>query len=255
MKKFVVMCLAATLLVQGQAFAAESMTSTAGNAILWVQTSAEYRALCYQAYNAALAQVKAAKDSSSSGGCNASSGKPLAIVLDCDETVVDNSPFFEETFKSLDENTSMESTLRKFGEWIASGKAKAMPGALEFLQNVDALGAAIFYVTNKPEGMKPATLTHMKSLNFPQVDDAHVLLNSGDSNKEPRFTEIEKSYNVVVYLGDSMHDFPIGMYGQDSAGRKAITDEKRADFGKKYIVLPNPMYGSWMGGMSSNYGK
>ena len=249
MKKFVVMFLALMLLVQPQANAAESVKNSAGDGLLWMQTSAEYRALCYQAYNTALEQVKAATASFKSGD------KPLAIVLDCDETVIDNTPFFAELFKNADENISLESTMAKFGEWIASGKAEAIPGAMEFLKNVDALGAGIFYVTNKPESMKPATLTHMLSLDFPQVDEVHLVLNSGDSNKEPRFSEIEKSHNVVVYLGDSMHDFPIGMYGQDSAERRSIVDIQREQMGKKYIVLPNPMYGSWMAGMSSNYGK
>lgn len=249
MKKLVVMFLAVMLFVQSQAEAAKSLKDSAGNGVLWMQTSAEYRALCYQSYNTALERVKTAAASFKSGD------KPLAIILDCDETVVDNSPFFVELFKHLDGNTSLESTMAKFGEWIASGKAQAMPGALEFLKNVNALGAAIFYVTNKPENMKPATLTHMKSLDFPQVDEVHLVLNSGDSNKEPRFSEIEKSYNVVVYLGDSMHDFPIGMYGQDSEARRSIVDAQREQMGKKYIVLPNPMYGSWMAGMSSNYGK
>jgi|GEM_PF-303538 len=55
-------------------------------ALLWMRTSAEYRALCYQGYNAALMAIDRAQANPA-----ARSGKPLAIVLDCDETVTDNT--------------------------------------------------------------------------------------------------------------------------------------------------------------------
>ena len=252
MKKFTITFLAFALLTAGTASAAETKPAiSVSDAIVWMQTSAEYRALCYQAYNTALERVKSAAGNFKSGD------KPIAIILDCDETVVDNTPFFAALFSMDLEGESSASIFMMLADWINSGEVTAMPGAANFLNAVDKLGAAIFYVTNKPAIMKEATLISMKAMKFPQVDDAHVLLDDGQSDKEYRFRKIEEDYNVVVYLGDSAHDFPIGMYGKNMNQRNAIADVNRELFGQTYILLPNPIYGSWMSlmGGASSYGN
>ncbi|MBQ9432871.1 MAG: 5'-nucleotidase, lipoprotein e(P4) family [Synergistaceae bacterium] len=213
------------------------------DALLWVQTSAEYRALCYQAYNSALERVRAAAESAKSGD------KPLAVILDCDETVIDNLAVDASVFDTD------ASSGRLLPEWWKAAEALAMPGAEEFLNAVDALGVSIFYVTNRPESAKADTMRNMKALNFPQVDERHTVLTSSSRQKEARFSKIEEDYSVIVYLGDSAHDFPIGIYGRNMTERNAIADKNRELFGQKYIVFPNPVYGSWLGAFAENYGR
>lgn len=212
------------------------------NALLWMQTSAEYRALCYQAYNSGLELVKSAKEAFKSGD------KPLAIILDCDETVIDNLP----VDASVIDN---DSARIKIADWYKEAIAGAMPGAEEFLKAADELSIDIFYVTNRQGNLRADTMRNMKNLNFPQIDDRHVVFSSSEKSKDSRFMRIEEDYNVIVYLGDSIHDFPMEIYGKMMQERNAITDANRALFGRKYIVLPNPVYGSWLGAFAEDYRK
>lgn len=205
------------------------------NAILWMQTSAEYRALCYQAYNTALTHIKAASENIKSDD------KTLAIILDCDETVIDNTRV---DAALLDSNIADQLSLLR--EWRNKGIAGAMPGAYEFLNAVDSLGAEIFYVTNRDEEYKAGIIQNMKNLNFPQIDDKHVLCKTEAGGKEARFERIESQYNVILYLGDTAHDFPTGSYHKSMSERNKITDDNRQFYGVKYIVLPNPVYGDWL---------
>ncbi len=213
------------------------------NASLWIQTAAEYRALCYQGYNITLDLLRSAKESAKSGD------KPLAVIMDCDETLLDNTP----SDTSIIDNDTKSWNI--FVEWVKEAKAAAMPGAEEFLKEVDALGVELFYVTNRPENMRADTVRNMKGLNFPQVDDRHVSFASGSSNKDSRFSRIEQDYNVIVYLGDRMDDFPINLYGKMMQERRAVTDQNRTLFGRKYIMFPNPVYGSWLGSLAEGYSK
>ena len=206
----------------------KDINNEALNANLWLQTSAEYRALCYQAYNTALAQIKSA----------VRTDKPLAVILDCDETVIDISPL-DAACLDTDDNVS-------FSAWIKESKAGAMPGAYEFLSAVDALSIDIFYVTNRNEKLKADTMRNMKALNFPQIDEAHMLCETESEGKEARFKRIESQYNVILYLGDTAHDFPTGSYRKSVSERNEITDRNKNLYGVKYFVLPNPVYGDWM---------
>ena len=213
------------------------------NASLWMQTSAEYRALCYQGYNSALDLLRSAKESAKSGD------KPLAVILDCDETLVDNLP----ADAAIIDNDAKSWNI--LVEWRKEAKAAAMPGAVEFLRKVDAMGVELFYVTNRVEDIREETMQNLKSLTFPQVDDRHVSFASGISNKDSRFRMIEQDYNVIVYLGDTIHDFPINLHGKMMQERNAITDQNRTLFGRKYIVFPNPVYGPWLGAFAEGYKK
>ena len=211
-------------------------------AVLWMQTSAEYRELCYQAYNMAYLQVKQA------AAAHAAGNRPLAIILDADETVIDNTPLMAGcvgmSYLAHDE---------KWSAWCHAATAKAMPGALDYLKKVDALGVAIFYVSNRDEAADgDATRTNLKKLGFPQVDKVHVRLAQGNSNKQARFDAITKVYDVVVYMGDSAGDMPIHAHGT-IAQRNAAVDAHQAEYGTRFIVFPNPTYGSWESSLAKDY--
>ena len=89
-------------------------------ALLWMRTSAEYRALCYQGYNAALMAIDRAQ-----ANPTGRSGKPLAIVLDCDETVTDNT-------RAMAASVAAGSGRFDALWWRATvheGRSEALPGA------------------------------------------------------------------------------------------------------------------------------
>lgn len=216
-------------------------------ALLWMRTSAEYRALCYQGYNAALMAIDRAQANPA-----ARSGKPLAIVLDCDETVTDNTRAMA---------ASVAGGNGRFDAlwWRATvheGRSEALPGAAEFLREVVRRGVAIFYVSNRwSEVNYEPTIENLTALGFPSVDAEHVLLMEDRqmSDKQPRFDRITADYDVVVYMGDNAGDLPLGTKGMNPAARNAAIDAAREEFGTTCIVFPNPAYGSWVSALAKDY--
>ena len=227
-------------LKQKQQYQAE--TETMG--LLWMRTSAEYRALAYQGYNVAMNLVKMAVTDPSH------QRKPLAIVLDADETVVDNTKLMGESIA----NGNGRFDAPWWRQAVHQGKSQAMPGAAEFLNEVHKQGVEIFYVSNRYAPVNyDATVQNFKELGFPSVDKDHVLLFEKDSDKQPRFDAITKKYNVILYMGDNAGDFPIGTKGKTLAERNAIIDEHKEDFGTTFVVFPNPAYGSWVSALAKGY--
>ena len=227
-------------LKQKQQYQAE--TETMG--LLWMRTSAEYRALAYQGYNVAMNAVKMAVTDPSH------QRKPLAIVLDVDETVVDNTQLMGESIA----NGNGRFDAPWWRQAVHQGKSQAMPGAVEFLNEVHKQGVEIFYVSNRYAPVNlDVTIQNFKELGFPSVDKDHVLLFEKDSDKQPRFDMIAKKYYVVVYMGDNAGDFPIGTKGKTLAERNAIIDNHKEDFGTTFVVFPNPAYGSWVSALAKGY--
>lgn len=225
---------------QKQQYQAE--TETMG--LLWMRTSAEYRALAYQGYNVAMNAVKMAVTDPSH------QRKPLAIVLDADETVVDNTKLMGESIA----NGNGRFDAPWWRQAVHQGKSQAMPGAVDFLNEVHKQGVEIFYVSNRYAPVNlDVTIQNFKELGFPSVDKDHVLLFEKDSDKQPRFDMIAKKYYVVVYMGDNAGDFPIGTKGKTLAERNSIIDAHKEDFGTTFVVFPNPAYGSWVSALAKGY--
>jgi 5'-nucleotidase (lipoprotein e(P4) family) len=198
--------------------------------VLWQQTSAEYRALCYQAYN--LAELRVLE--------NVTNAVSKAIVIDVDETILDNSPYRAERIKN-DEFSEY------FGFWIKQEKAEAVPGALEFLNKADSLGFKIFYITNRDEKDREYTFNNLKKIKFPQVTSEHLLMRQNKvSDKSGRRESISEKYEIILLIGDNLVDFSQVFYGDSLQDRKIMTDRYKNNFGKKFIVLPNPNHGRWL---------
>ncbi len=167
-------------LKQKQQYQAE--TETMG--LLWMRTSAEYRALAYQGDNVAMNAVKMAVTDPSH------QRKPLAIVLDADETVVDNTKLMGESI--VNGNGRFDAPWWR--QAVHQGKSQAMPGAVEFLNEVHKQGVEIFYVSNRYAPVNlDVTIQNFKELGFPSIDKDHVLLFEKDSDKQPRFDMIAKN--------------------------------------------------------------
>lgn len=213
----------------------------------WVQSSAEYKALTISIYNMSkvILDMKLAQPS----------GKPKAVILDLDETLLDNSAYQAMT---VEQQTGYPNG---WFDWIDAAQAPATPGGLDFLNYADQKGVKIFYLSNrkiKGDRLVPGmenTLKNMRALGFPQAEESQMYLRSGSSSKEERRQAIAKDNDVVMIFGDNLNDISDDFKGKTVAERKAAVDKFRNDFGVTYIVLPNPMYGEWEGAIYDyNYG-
>ncbi len=232
---------------------AQTSTSEVGDleyqaaAILYQQKAAEYRALCYQAYNLARWQLDADLDKKNAKKLSKKERKmPRAIVVDIDETVLDNSP---SQARGLKNRAGFNQK-----DWYAWGdmrKAKAVPGSVEFLNYAVSKGVKVFYLSNRDEVQKAATIDNLKNAGFVDVSAENVLLRIRDdegnniSTKTPRRDFIGKRYRIVMLMGDNLDDFSDLFERKSVADRFTAADKVKNDWGKRWIVLPNAMYGTW----------
>jgi len=199
---------------------------------LYQQKAAEYRALCYQAFNVGRFMID--RDLSDN-----SIDKHRIVVLDIDETVLDNSPF---QAKCILGGTSYPVN---WDEWCKLASAKALPGAVDFLNYAKSNGLDIYYITNRKVHLKEATLKNLQALGFPQAEAGHVIMRTGIDSKEPRRLELLKKYHISVYFGDNLNDFSDVFEKKSPDLRAAEVDKVKEMFGKRFILLPNAMYGDW----------
>ncbi|MPQ44647.1 5'-nucleotidase, lipoprotein e(P4) family [Clostridium tarantellae] len=212
---------------------------TNGNvlATVWQQESGEAKALRYQAYNSAMNYI----DEISARP----SDKPYAVTLDLDETVVDNIPHAGYVIK----NNELFSN-DNFNKWCNMSAAKEIDGAKKFTDYAKQHGVEVFYVSNRSTDLLPGTIENMKKLNLVNADEEHVLLKAdpkGPKQKDDRWNKIKEKYNLAMYCGDNLGDFPSGYDYKSNTERRQIVDENCADFGTKFIVLPNATYGDFEG--------
>lgn len=209
-----------------------SVYEHASLALVWFQTSAECRALYYQAFNAA--RLSLDNDLRSN-----SYSKKRAIVFDIDDTILDDSPHSVMLLKA---NKLFP---YRYDEWIEAAREEALPGALEFAQYAASREVEIFYISNRTTNMLNATVRNLKTAGFPQAEESHVLLMGDDGSKETRRTTVAAGHEIVLLLGDNLNDLSNVFEKKSVVERAAETDRVRAKFGSKYIVLPNPVYGAW----------
>ena len=201
---------------------------------VWTQNSAEYRALCYQAFNAAKMNLDALFF------FEKEYDKPLAIIADVDETVLDNSPY--------DGKLILNNTTYNRESWVEWGNleiAKAIPGSLEFLIYASEKNVEIFYISNRYSEQLDATVNNLKKLGFPDAKKSNVLLRGDTRSKSERRKSVSDNYEIIMLIGDNLSDFndefEIKLYDE----RSDQTDKLKNEFGTKLIVLPNPNYGDW----------
>jgi 5'-nucleotidase (lipoprotein e(P4) family) len=212
-------------------------------AILFQQHAAEYRALTYQAFNVAKMTIEADFDKKNLKTLpKEERKKPRALVVDVDETVLDNSPHQADLVKKR-----LPFTNSIWTEWCNLRKAKPIPGAVEFLQYANSKGVRVFYVTNRNETEKIATIDNLKSAGFPDVSEETVLVRTTESTKEPRRQLILQKHRIVLLAGDNLNDLSNVFERKSIADRFMEVDKTKDLYGHKFIVLPNVMYGEWEG--------
>lgn len=210
-------------------------------AVLFMQKAAEFRAIAYQAFNIARMRLDADFDKKNLKKLSKTERqRTRAVVVDIDETVLDNSPHQAELIKNR-----MPFTSSIWTAWVNRREAKAIPGAVAFLKYANSKGVRVFYVSNRNETEKQGTIDNLKAVGFPDVSDETVLVRTTESGKEPRRQSISAKHRIVLLMGDNLNDFS-NVFERKSVGdRFAEVDRTRELFGEKYIVLPNAMYGDW----------
>lgn len=216
-------------------------------ATLWVQKSAEYRALAYQAFNVARWQLDLDRMGKTKDEVpKPERKKPRAVMVDIDETMLENSP---EQGRRILAGEGFD--LTPWYAWSQKRSAKAVPGAVDFVNYATSKGVKVFFASNRDELQKPETLDNLRSVGFTDVTPENVMLRQKDANgknistKEPRREFIRQKYRIVMFIGDNLDDHSNIFESKPIPERFSLTDQNRGLFGKRYIMLPNPVYGTW----------
>ncbi|WP_162619622.1 5'-nucleotidase, lipoprotein e(P4) family [Salinicola peritrichatus] len=208
-------------------------------ATLWMQSSGEYAALSHQAFN--LARMNLDRALAAPEG---SDRRPPAIIVDVDETVLDNTPY-EAWLIANDENYASDS----WAAWVDKASAVAMPGAKAFLDHAASRGVEVFYVTNRDDDQRDATLRNLARVGFPDADSEHLMPRTDASDKTARRQQVAQSHWIILLMGDNLGDFSSGFDRATAQARRAAVNAQANAFGSRYIMLPNPAYGDWEGAL------
>ena len=217
-------------------------------AVLFKRTSAEYKANTVQTYALAKNNIDdALEDKSWSALVDQKidyQNLPPAVILDIDETVLDNS---EHQVRSIKNGTNYPIGWK---EWVSEESAEALPGVKEYLSYANSKGVKVFYVTNRTHDLEEYTRNNIKNLGLPLDEDIDVLLMKNEkgwtSDKTSRRDLIRKDFRVIHIFGDQLDDFiPLKDTATSISSRKMLIDKYSDMWGQKWFMLINPMYGEW----------
>lgn len=211
---------------------AATTTPASGNDVKWSRTSAEHRAIFIETYRAAserLATLSVAHQAGTWG-----------VILDADETVLDNSEY---EVGRIPFGSSFDAPT--WTKWVMEGRAPALPGAVAFTNRVRELGGKVVIVTNRDDAECPITRSN---LDRASIRADLVLCKTTTGDKNPRFDAVQNgtaapgfpALTILEWIGDNIQDFP-----HLNQSIRDDSDAAFARFGDSFFALPNPMYGSW----------
>ncbi len=226
------------------------------DATLWMQTSAEYLASCRQAFRAATDQLpRALSDPTWSAdlvqqaqlvtGHSNNESLPPAVIVDVDDTVLDNSPY---QARLIQQDGSFD--LESWHQWVEEASAEPVPGAKEFLRAASDAGVTVFFVTNRESAVEHATRRNLEALEMSEPDAPDRILSKRErddwvSDKTSRRAHIAQRYRILLLVGDDLNDFVSVGDKPTAAERRELAAEHTDLWGEKWIVLPNADYGGW----------
>jgi acid phosphatase len=222
------------------------------DATLWVRFAAEYKAITRQTFVAATRQLSAAIASPTwtaivSDGSSPStqqSRRPVCVIMDVDETVLDNSAYQQELILN---NRSFSG--ESWSRFVNSKVSPAVPGAKSFVDTCRRMGVAVFFVTNRDFSLEPATRENLISEGLLRPSDPDVILSKNErpewtSGKSVRRNSIAASYRVLMLVGDDLNDF-LFVKKSNLQQRTQLAEKHQRYWGERWFMLPNPDYGSW----------
>jgi len=204
------------------------------NDVRWITNSLEYQMLCEQIYQNAWNNIsKLIHNKKISWG--STTQQEWVIVMDLDETVLDNSKY---QIKLFNENKSYNP--KSWSSWVNLKEAELVPGAKSFIDKVRRHNIQLIFLSNRMHKNLNPTIENMKALNIYSEQDIFLLRQNREDKKHVRRSEIKSgtgrmagkgAMKVIAYFGDAYHDFP--------------NQNKNYTFGKNMFMFPNPMYGKW----------
>jgi 5'-nucleotidase (lipoprotein e(P4) family) len=230
------------------------------HANLWMQTSAEYQALCRQTFNTALREIQQAVKGAKrrQGRPIGPDRKPLAVVADLDETILDNSRFQSEMDAAVwADGMDVGYTKKRWEQWERdnAGEVGLVPGAGPFIAEVEKLSVVMVYISNRLESLKDSTIRALahNGINTEGLQEglqSRLLLSNGVSSKQARIKQTEENFQVIAYLGDNMADFPGETEQPEGVAQRLATRRQQVEgaaqlWGTRWFMLPNPVYGNW----------
>ncbi len=220
------------------------------NATLWTQTAVEFKASSMAAFKLAeimLDRALANKDWTAAleQGDNYQN-KPPAVILDVDETVLDNTEYEAWLIKAKKNYSS-----KTWGPFVDSAQSDPIPGSKEFINYAKSKGVEIFYVSNRKAPGEEGTRKNLKALGYPINEKIDTVLLRGEndkwgSEKGTRRAYVAQDYRIVMLLGDNLGDF-VDAKSATLAERNEILAKYKDNWSSKWITIANPMYGSWEG--------
>lgn len=230
------------------------------NAVAWSQTAIEHDLIYLQTYRDAQARLLAAmKDRqwdalTRDDRVAPAAGLQPAVVLDIDETVLDNSPYQARLVRSGGEYNEAD-----WAEWCRQESARALPGVVEFTQFAAKHGIAVLYVSNRAKDLDQVTLANLRKVGLP-VSGPEAFLGLGTfvegceqvgTEKGCRRQLISRKYRVLMQFGDQIGDF-VTVLANNAAGRQRAIAPYLGWIGSRWFVLPNATYGSWEPALFNN---
>jgi 5'-nucleotidase (lipoprotein e(P4) family) len=219
------------------------------NATLWMQSAAEYRVDTASKYRQAKATLDRAIADRRWTAATEQTGeiarlRPLAVIMDLDETVLDNSAFQGELTKR---RTFFNAEL--WDEWVAKAQATALPGAVEFIAYAESRGVTVFYVTNRTVAGEAATRLNLERLGVRLPAGIDTVLTVREkpewsNEKSNRRALIAATHRVLMLVGDDMGDF-LSAARETPENRVKAAEQYAGYWGERWVLLPNPAYGSW----------
>lgn len=224
-----------------------SQASEAMDSLLWTQTSAEYRAVTMGTYQAATARLRTIVKH------KRKHTKPLAVVVDVDDTILNNTPYMAHLLLS---GTAFSPA--SWDAWVARRAAGAVPGAVTFANTATKLGVHVFYVTNRKCAARPGndnvcpqrtdTFENLRKVGIKKIALKDVMLygqNGWPSEKETRRNIIAKKYGIVMMAGDQLSDFVAGIAGKSRTARDKAVSANAHHWGHDWFLIANPVYGDY----------
>ena len=230
------------------------------NAVVWTQAAIEHDLIYLQTYRDAQSRLLAALHDpqwdalTKEDRAAPAAGLPPAVVLDVDETVLDNSPYQARLVKSGGQYDEAS-----WAAWCKEERARALPGALAFARFAAAHGIAVIYLSNRAQDLDAVTLANLRRLGFPVAGpDAFLGLGTVEPGCEQVGTEkgcrrqlVSRKYRVLMQFGDQLGDF-VDVVANTEAGRRQAIDGYMGWIGTRWFVLPNPTYGAWEPALFNN---